>query len=563
MFGEINTSTKTADFDIIFDGELYNAPELRRELALPPDCSDAEIFMSAYAKWHEKCLEKFNGAFALAIWDNNKKSLFFARDKIGMKPLFYARAGDLFIIASDISDILNKIPAEIDSQAVAEIILIGPGRTPGYGIFKNIEELQPGFYGIFKIFENCKLTKHKYWDLTDRPHSDNFEQTAEYVRHLVLDSVKRRMSSNICTFLSGGLDSSIITSIAAEHFKEHGITLHSFSLDYEDNAKHFSANKFQPERDAEYIAHMREYLRNKSVHIEHHQVTLSNSQLADTLYESVTARGLPGMADIDASLLLFCREVGKSSKTALSGEGADEIFGGYPWYRDKNIRERYGFPWSQSTEFRKLFFSENFAHLKTNAANYVNERYTQALASADISQNIYKTDDKADKIAKDERRVKELVNLNMKWFMQTLLERQNKMSQAGGVNIRAPFCDYRIAEYLYNIPWECKDYNNTEKGLLRMAMRDILPEEVLWRKKSPFPKTYNPEYLGAVSKMLAKIINEPSSPLLLIADKHALSNLIALAPDVAWYGQLMNAPQIIAYFVQVNYWMKKYKVRIV
>ena len=553
MFGEINTGTQTADFDIIFDGELYNTHELQRELSLPRDCSTSEIFMSAYTKWQEKCVDKFDGAFAFAIWDNNKKRLFCARDKIGMKSIFYARSGENFVIASDINAILTKIPPEIDAQSIAEIILIGPGRSPGYGIFKNISELEAGHY---LTLEGGKLAKHKYWDLVDRTHTDNFEQTVEHVRHLVLDSVNRRLDDNICTFLSGGLDSSIITSIAAEHFKARGLTLHSFSVDYEDNAKHFSTNKFQSERDAEYIARMREYLRKKDVKFEHHQVTLSNAQLADTLYEAVNARGLPGMADIDASLLLFCREVSKTkiASTALSGEGADEIFGGYPWYRDADIREKDGFPWSQSTEFRKLFFSKDFSYLKTTAAGYVNECYTKAIADADISQI-------ADK---SERRIKELVNLNMKWFMQTLLERQNRMSKIGGnLNIRAPFCDPRIAEYLYNVPWEYKDYNDTEKGLLRMAMRDILPDKVLWRKKSPFPKTYNPEYLGAVSKMLAKIINEPSSPLLRIANKDALSNLIALAPNIAWYGQLMNAPQIIAYFVQMDYWLRKYKIRIV
>jgi asparagine synthase (glutamine-hydrolysing) len=239
---------------------------------------------------------------------------------------------------------------------------------------------------------------------------------------------------------------------------------------------------------------------------------------------------------------------------------ADEIFGGYPWYRDKELRERFGFPWSQSTLFRKTFFSQDFAYLKNDAENYVNERYMQTIRQADTSH----TSLLADKINindKNEKRMKELVNLNMKWFMQTLLERQNKLS--GGLKMRAPFCDYRIAEYLYNVPWEYKDYNNTEKGLLRTAAKGLLPDEVLWRKKSPYPKTHNPAYLNAVSKMLAEIINEPSSPLLRIADKHELANLIALAPDIKWYGQLMNSPQIIAYFIQINHWLDKFKIRIV
>ena len=334
-----------------------------------------------------------------------------------------------------------------------------------------------------------------------------------------------------------------------DHFSKTGNKLHAFSVDYKDNSKYFNASKFQPESDAKYIECMKNYLEGE--YFEHHQVILDTQQLASALYAAVEARGFPGMADIDASLLLLCGQVKKIAPVALSGEGADEIFGGYPWFRDKLIRERFGFPWSQSTDFRKTFFTQDFADLKNNAENYVNARYSQAINQADTSKAM----------RKDEKRVKELVNLNMKWFMQTLLERQNKMS--GGLKIRAPFCDSGIAGYLYNVPWEYKDYNNTEKGLLRTAVQGLLPDEVLWRKKSPYPKTHNPAYLNAVSKILAGIINEPSSPLLKIADKHALANLIALAPDIKWYGQLMNSPQIIAYFVQVNYWLDKYKIRII
>ena len=556
MFGKININADFEDsfdcgeYTAVCDGELYNAAELRRELALPPDCPDIEIFTRAYIKWREKCADKFNGAFSLAIWDKAGKKLFFARDKIGVKPLFYAHTGNGLIFASDINYILQKVPAEIDAQGISEIILIGPGRTPGYGIFKNIAELPPGFYGIL---ENGSFKSCKYWDLTDCEHPDNFEQTVETVRGLVLDSITRRLDGQVCCLLSGGLDSSIITSVAAKYFKE----LHAFSVDYQDNAQYFNANRFQPESDAEYIACMRDYLLTQGIKLEHHQIILNNNQLADALYDAVDVRGLPGMADIDASLLLFCREIKKIAPTALSGEGADEIFGGYPWYRDMAIREKRGFPWSQSTGFRKTFFGKDFKDLKINAENYINERYAQTVAQADVSRSDDRTDNK------DERRMKELVNLNMKWFMQTLLERQNMMARAGGLQVRAPFCDYRIAEYLYNVPWEYKDYNNTEKGLLREAMRGFLPAKVLRRKKSPYPKTHNPEYLGAVSKALAEIINEPSSPLLKIADKHALANLIAIAPDIQWYGQLMNAPQAIAYFVQINYWLKKHKIRIV
>jgi len=526
------------EYAVAYDGELYNSAELRRELGLASDCPEGEIFIRAYIKWREACLDKFNGGFALVISELNSGRLFCARDKIGVKQLFYSQIGEQFIAAPDIHSILKKVPAEIDSQSVSEIILIAPGRTPGYSIFKNIAELEPGFYGVL----DGSFKKYKYWDLRECEHRDNFGQTVERVRELVLDSIGCRLDGQVCTLLSGGLDSSLITSVAARYFSERGSKLYAFSVDYRDNAKHFKASKFQPESDTAYIEHMKTYLRGE--HFQHHYIILDTEQLVSALYEAVEARGLPGMADVDASLLLLCGQI--SNTAALSGEGADEIFGGYPWFRDNDLRERFGFPWAQSTEFRKTFFNSDFAGLRDSAESYVNERYISVTSS---------------RINNIDERIRELVKLNMKWFMQTLLERQNRMAR--GLKVRAPLCDWRVAEYLYNVPWEYKDYNNTEKGLLRAAVSDLLPEQVLWRKKSPYPKTHNPAYLSAISELLTDIIHDSSSPLLKIADKQALANLIAFAPDIKFYGQLMNTPQVISYFVQINHWLSKYNIRII
>ena len=542
MFGEINNNHG----DILaFEGEFYNAAELRGELGLRSDCEHCGILRAAYIKWGEACLAKLDGVFAFAVRVGSiNNNLFCGRDRLGLKSFFYAVdiSSGKFIFASDIKLILEKITGELDEQSVRELILIGPGRTPGCAIFKNISELEPGHCGVFSGGE---LKKYKYWDLREFAHGDNFNQTVERVRELVLDAITRRLYSDnkqVCTLLSGGLDSSIITSVAARYFGERGLV--SFSVDYADNSKYFNASAFQPERDDKYIECMKDY-----INITHHQVILDTRELADALYDAVDARGLPGMADIDASLLLFCRHIKKYFPVALSGEGADEIFGGYPWFRDKQIRDSYGFPWSREINFRKSLFGGEFAYLSDTAESYVNERYEHALADVSRDNN------------KEEARIKELFNLNLKWFAQTLLERQDKMS--GDLNIRAPFCDYKLVQYLYNIPWEYKNHNNIEKGLLREAFRDMLPPEIYGRKKSPYPKTYNPAYLSCVSKILAGIINNPSSPLLKIADKHALANLIALAPDIKFYGQLMNAPQIIAYFVQINYWLERYNIRLV
>ncbi len=537
---------------IVYNGELYNTEEIRSELKSSGFTfrghSDTEVLLKAYIKWKEKCVEKFNGIFAFAIWNKKEEKLFIARDRIGVKPFFYYnRKGD-FIFASEIKGILasGAVEPEADTNSIAELMLLGPGRTQGQGVFRNIKELPPATCGYY---DKNGLKLWKYWSLEDKEHTDNLKTTVEKVRFLVTDSIERQLVSDVpvCTFLSGGLDSSIISSVADRYFTRRGETLHTFSLDYKDNDIYFKESKFQPNSDPSFINIMNGYLN-----AENHLVKLDTEELASALYDAVDARDLPGMADVDSSLLLFCKEIKKQGTVALSGECADEIFGGYPWYRDKTIREKEGFPWAQSTSYRYKFLKPEFAK-QINPQEIIDSRYKATIALADTSKT---------KSALN-RRMKEMMKLNLDWFMQTLLDRKDRMSMYNGLEVRVPFCDYRIAEYLYNVPWEYKDYNHYEKGLLRKAMEDFLPKEVLWRKKSPYPKTHNPSYLKKVSEMLKEIIENPTSPLLQIVKKSELQKLLAENLSQPWYGQLMTTPQTIAYFVQFDYWLRKYKVRII
>ena len=536
------------DYTIVYNGELYNTEEIRNDLL---NCghkflghSDTEVVLKSYIQWKEECVEKFNGIFAFSIWDSKEQRLFFARDRIGVKPLFYSVVGNSFIFGSEIKALLTHkyIKPEIDENSIAEIMFIGPGRTPGYGVFKGINEIKPACCGFYS---KSGIKIKKYWTLKDREHTDSFEQTVEKIQFLVKDAITRQLVSDVPvgTFLSGGLDSSIISSIANSYFKDKGQRLKTFSVTYEDNEKYFKSSKFQPNSDTEYIKKMVEYLD-----CEHHLITLNNKDLAYALYMAVDARDLPGMSDVDSSLLLFCKEIKKHCTVALSGECADEIFGGYPWYRDKEIRAINGFPWAQSTQYRKSFLKNEIKI--PNAENYVYSRYKNTLINTS----------KIDGITPLESRMKEMMKLNLDWFMQTLLDRKDRMSMYNALEVRVPFCDYRIAEYLYSIPWEYKDYNSYEKGLLRKAVEGILPSEVLWRKKSPYPKTHNPEYLEIVSKMLKEIIENSSSPVLSFIKKSELEKLLNTERHEPWYGQLMTTPQTIAYFIQINYWLDKYKI---
>ena len=536
------------EYTLVYNGELYNTEEIREELVQYGHkflgYSDTEVVLKSYIQWKENCVNKFNGIFAFTVWDNTEKRLFFARDRIGVKPFFYTVVNNSFIFASEIKALLEHkyVSPEIDENSIAEIMFIGPGRTPGCGVFKDIKELKPASCGYYS---KSGIKVIKYWTLKDREHTDSFEQTVEKVRELVIDSVTRQLVSDVPvgTFLSGGLDSSIISSIANSHFNKQNKKLKTFSVTYKDNDKYFKSSKFQPNSDTEYIKKMVEYLG-----CEHHLITLDNKDLANALYQAVDARDLPGMSDVDSSLLLFCKEIKKHCTVALSGECADEIFGGYPWYRDKDIRAINGFPWAQSTRYRKSFLRDDIK--VPDAENYVYSRYKDTLINTSKIQGVSPV----------ESRMKEMMKLNLDWFMQTLLDRKDRMSMYNALEVRVPFCDYRIAEYLYSVPWEYKDYKSYEKGLLREAVKGLLPEEVLWRKKSPYPKTHNPEYLSIVSDMLKEVINDSTSPIFEFIKKSELEKLIATEKHEPWYGQLMTTPQTIAYFIQINYWLKKYKI---
>jgi len=539
-------------FTVCYNGELYNTEEIRNRLESKGynffSRSDTEVVLKAYCEYREKCVDFLNGIFAFAVWEHESRRLFIARDRMGVKPLFYSICKSGLVFASEIKAMLEhpEIEPEIDTNSIAEIMLIGPGRTPGCGVFKGIEELKPAHCGYFT---KDGFSLWQYWSVECQEHTDNIEQTIETVRFLVTDSIKRQLVSDVplCTFLSGGLDSSIISSVANNEFKKQGRLLHTFSVDYVDNEKYFKASKFQPNSDPEYIKIMENYLDAK-----HHWVIIGTDELVNALYSSVDARDLPGMSDVDASMLLLCKKIKESGTVALSGECADEIFGGYPWYRDKTIRMTDGFPWAQSTSYRFLFLKDEFRQ-KINAENYVYSRY-KATVDATPKRTIMNETDS---------RMAEMMQLNLNWFMQTLLDRKDRMSMYSSLEVRVPFCDYRIVEYLYNVPWEMKDLNNCEKGLLRQAMKDYLPNEVLWRKKSPYPKTHNPNYLKAVSDILNNILCDKNAPLLNFVKKEKLTELLHEDKSQPWYGQLMTTPQTIAYFIQFNYWLKKYNIRFV
>lgn len=534
-------------YTLVYNGELYNTQELRTELLRCGHSflghSDTEVVLHAYAQWGAECAERFNGIFAMAAWEGKRKRLFLARDRIGVKPLFYKLHEGGLIFGSEIKTILAypTVKAELDSQGAAQIILLGPGRIPGSGVFRGIEELEPGTMGFW---DGYKLCVKRYWKLTDREHADDLDTTVDTVRTLVVDAIRRQMVSDvpIGCFLSGGLDSSIISSVCASEKKE----LNTFSVDYQDNDRYFVSGKFQPNADGEYIRLMADTIQSR-----HHWTLLTPEQLIAQLEDATVARDLPGMADVDFSLLAFCGEIRKDVKVALSGECADEIFGGYPWYRDPEVRDREGFPWAQNTHSRVRLMHPALKNM--DGEDFARSQYQKTLDESDILPGA----------APLEKRMKEMVNLNFRWFMQTLLDRKDRMSMYHGLEVRVPFCDYRIAEYLYGVPWEFKDLQGREKGLLRRAMEGLLPEQVLYRKKSPYPKTHHPAYLQLMKSRVERLLDMPNAPIFELLSRDAVREYIAGEPAWPWYGQLMTMPQTLAYFLQINFWLEHYKIDLI
>ena len=532
----------------MYNGELYNTREVKNELiALGHSFrghSDTEVVLHAYAQWKEECLHRFNGIFGFGVWEQYRKRLFLARDRMGVKPLFYTLKDRGILFASELKTILASglVKPALDAEGAAQLLLMGPGRIPGSGVFRDILELEPGWCGSF---ENGKWHPRQYWKLNDREHRESFEETAEQVRFLVTDAIKRQMVSDVPlgTFLSGGLDSSLISSVCA---KELGQPLDTFSVDYENNDKYFVPGKFQPDSDNSYIEIMQSYLG-----FDHHWTVLGAQELADTLEEATIARDLPGMADVDFSLLAFCKRIRPRVKMALSGECADEIFGGYPWYRDPEVRALEGFPWAQNTALRSSFLAPSVME-KINPTEFVMEQYKKTLRESDVLPEA----------SAQERRVKEMVNLNMRHFMQTLLDRKDRMSMYCGLEVRVPFCDYRITEYLYGVPWEYKDHQGREKGLLRYAMGQYLPQAVLHRKKSPYPKTWDPAYQSIMEGRVKALLEDQNAPIFQIVKPEALHTLLGDSYTWPWYGQLMRVPQTMAYMLQIDFWMRHYQVEV-
>lgn len=538
---------------IVYNGELYNTDEIRSELIrhgykFDTQC-DTEVVLKAFHMWHEESAKRFNGIYAYAIYNEENNELFLCRDRIGVKPLYYSKNKTAFSFASKLESLLyvDGVEPVCNREGLCEIFMLGPAKTIGKTVFRDIKELPPACWMYYK---NGKVETKEYWHLEATPFEDSELEAQERTHFLVTDAIRRQLVSDVplCTFLSGGLDSSIISKVASDYYKDKNKRLSTYSVDYVDNDKYFKSDVFQPNKDSDYINLISDYIDS-----DHHNIVLRNSAVADALVDAAIARGCPGFTDIDSSLLLFCREVKKNYTVCLSGECADEIFGGYPWFYRPELMNRDGFPWSADPAARTSILSDDV--LRTlDLAEYSHARYEETLSHVPH----------LDGESPEEARRRDIGYLNIKWFMQTLLDRMDRTSMYSSLEARVPFADHRIMEYVFNVPWQMKYRNGVEKSLLRDACADLLPRELLWRKKSPYPKTYHPAYEQMLIRRMREILNDPNSPVLPLLDRSKTEAFLAAPKELGkpWFGQLMAGPQLIAYFIQINTWMQIYHLSI-
>lgn len=520
------------------------AEEFRQAgLRLAPEGGPSALALAAYRLWGDRYAEHLEGPVASVIIDQDADRLLLSRDRMGEKGVFYLVRGTSVAFADHPAALLHAPFASraVDRDGLCELFALGPARTPGRTPLMGIGSLEPG---TTLIADSAGQTARRYHRLEAREHTDSLSTTIDQVRYLIEDAMAEAMTRQPDAMLSGGLDSTALTALAR---KAGPVT--TWSVEYDEDDRHFTENAYQHERDTPFIAMAAGYLKT-----DHRSITLDHRSLFDGLHGAMTARGLPGMADVDSSLMLFARAISAHSQFVLSGECGDEVFGGYPWFHRAELIALDHFPWSGSLPLRASVLKRSVRE-KLMLHQYAAERYHEAMARQPrlIGEDAHGA------------RLRLLHGLCMEWFMPVLQERADAMCGQSGVHVITPYCDDRLAQYVYNVPWAIKNLGGQEKGLLREATKDLLPPELLLRRKSPYPKTHHPLYTRLVCDEMRRVLDDKSSPILEVLDKESLLTLMQggmSAADTPWYGQLMSGPQMIAYLLQVNDWLKTYHLEI-
>ncbi|WP_411141997.1 asparagine synthase (glutamine-hydrolyzing) [Streptomyces sp. x-80] len=414
-----------------YSGEVYNFAEIREELVLAGHHfrtrSDTEVVLRAYLEWGAKFVERFNGMYAFTLWDSRTEELLLVRDRLGIKPLFYYPLGDGVLFGSEPKAVLANpqctASTSLEGLRGALSFMRVPGRTPMTGL----HEVRPGH--LVRV-RRGRLTEERYWSLEVRPHTDDLATTISTVREILDDTVSRQMISDVplCTLLSGGLDSSALTALAQRTLSaDGGGRVRTFSVDFEGHADHFEPEPFREAPDAPFAADL-----VRHVGTDHRAVLLDNAQLVNPAVREAVFRAwdLPyGIGDHDPSLYLLFQAVRANSTVALSGESADEVFGGYLWFHDPKARQADTFPWHALTS----------ASVSEQSTHFLSPRLTEALDLTTYIADQYRT--AVAEVAQlpgesgAERRMRIACHLNITRFLPQLLDRKDRMSMATGLEV--------------------------------------------------------------------------------------------------------------------------------
>jgi len=511
---------------LVYSGETYNFRELRERLASVghrfETSSDTEVVLHAHQEWGRRdprdAVRELNGMFAYAIWDSRARELVLVRDRLGVKPLYYYPTAHGVLFGSEPKAILANALAErvVDADGLRRVLTWSA--DAGNAVFRGMREVPPGH--VVRVSREG-IRELRYWQLEDTGHTDDVPTTVRHVRELLEDTAQRQLVADVplCTLLSGGLDSSALTALAARHSSGR---VRSFAVDFTGYNENFVADEVRSTPDSPYAHAVAEF-----VGTDHSDITLATDELMDPAVRAATlhARDLPlTTGDLDTSLYLMFRAVRKQSTVALSGESADEVFGGYRDFFDADTIAADTFPWLAGRMMnhdmtRLSVFDESLAK-QLDLPSYVDDQYRTALAAVPALTGPAAADP-------HERRMREICHLFLTRFLPVLLDRKDRMSMAVGLEVRVPFCDHRLVEYVFGAPWSHKSFDGREKSLLRAATADLLPESVVQRVKSPYPSPQDASYEQWLRVELAALLDRPDSPIAPLLNPDALREQLA------------------------------------
>ncbi|TCO47422.1 asparagine synthase (glutamine-hydrolyzing) [Actinocrispum wychmicini] len=518
----MSVRTPDGEVSLVYSGEAYNFVELRDELVKRGErfttSSDTEVVLRGYLRWGAAVAEHLNGMYAFAIWDARVRKLVMIRDRLGIKPLYYYRTHDGVLFGSEPKAILANPLAKrsVDADGLREVLAYS--FTPGHAVWSDMHQVEPG---TVVTVDADGLRERTYWRLETRPHTDDLDTTVGRVRELLDDTVRRQLVADVprCVLLSGGIDSGTLTALAAKHLGDERVR--TFAVDFMGQAENFKPDELRDTPDAPYILDVAEHVGS-----EHADIVLDPQTLADPEVRraALVARDLPiGLGDMDFSLYLLFKEIRQRSTVALSGESADEIFGGYKHMHIPQIQQARAFPWIAVSvgPFDKDATGVNpelLAGLRLE--EYRLDQYDSAVAQVERLD----TDDDF------EHRMRIMIHLHLTRFMRSLLDRKDRLSMAVGLEVRVPFCDHRLVDYVYNAPWSLKTYDGHEKSLLRGAVKDMLPDSVAWRPKSPYPSTQDPYYARELQRQAIRLLTDPDNDVFQLIDQDWLNAAATLEP---------------------------------